>query len=54
MWLAMLLGNGKHPFSNATIVPEEIVTRCATGVMMADGKPYVARDALRSPCYRLD
>lgn len=41
MWLAMLLGNGKHPFTNETIIPEEIVARCAMGVSMADGKPCV-------------
>lgn len=49
MWLAMLLGNGKHPHTNETVVPEAVISRCATGVSMADGKPCVGRQPRDAP-----
>lgn len=41
MWLAMLLGKGKHPFTNETVVPEVVIQRCATAAAIADGRPCV-------------
>ncbi|KAJ3789678.1 beta-lactamase/transpeptidase-like protein [Lentinula aff. detonsa] len=41
LWVAMLLGNGQHPFTNATIVPEKVVKHVAEGITVIDGTtPY--------------
>lgn len=37
MWVAMLLGNGQHPFTNSTIVPNNLVKHVAEGVSVVDG-----------------
>ncbi|KAJ4481281.1 beta-lactamase/transpeptidase-like protein [Lentinula aciculospora] len=39
VWVAMLLGNGQHPFTNATVVPEKLVKHVAEGVAVIDGAP---------------
>ncbi|KAJ6492259.1 beta-lactamase/transpeptidase-like protein [Mycena sanguinolenta] len=38
MWVAMLLNNGRHPTTNETVVPEDVVDHVATGVSVASGK----------------
>ncbi|KAF7312569.1 F-box domain-containing protein [Mycena indigotica] len=41
MWVAMLLNNGKHPLTNETVIPKEVVDHVATGVSVSSGKaPY--------------
>ncbi|KAJ7909480.1 beta-lactamase/transpeptidase-like protein [Mycena leptocephala] len=35
IWLQMLLGEGKHPIENKTIVPVEVIRRVAAGVTVA-------------------
>ncbi|KAJ3885239.1 beta-lactamase/transpeptidase-like protein [Lentinula edodes] len=39
VWVAMLLGNGKHPFTNATVVPKKLIQHVAEGVAVIDGTP---------------
>ncbi|KAJ3713629.1 beta-lactamase/transpeptidase-like protein [Lentinula raphanica] len=39
MWMAMLLGNGKHPLTNATVIPEKLVKHAAEGFSVIDGAP---------------
>ncbi|GAV99348.1 beta-lactamase transpeptidase-like protein [Lentinula edodes] len=39
VWVAMLLGNGKHPFTNVTVVPEKLIQHIAEGVAVIDGTP---------------
>ncbi|KIK51282.1 hypothetical protein GYMLUDRAFT_208774 [Collybiopsis luxurians FD-317 M1] len=42
VWVAMLLGNGRHPFTNETIVPENVIKHAAEGVTVVDGDPQYA------------
>ncbi|KAJ6587916.1 beta-lactamase/transpeptidase-like protein [Mycena capillaripes] len=37
-WVAMLLNKGRHPITNETVVPEDVVDHVATGVSVARGK----------------
>ncbi|KAJ7024026.1 beta-lactamase/transpeptidase-like protein [Mycena alexandri] len=37
-WVAMLLNKGRHPTTNETVVPEDVVEHVATGVSVARGK----------------
>ncbi|KAJ7135135.1 beta-lactamase/transpeptidase-like protein, partial [Mycena filopes] len=37
-WIAMLLNKGRHPTTNETVVPEDVVDHVATGVSVARGK----------------
>ncbi|KAF5353762.1 hypothetical protein D9757_012942 [Collybiopsis confluens] len=37
VWVAMLLENGRHPFTNKTIVPEKVVQHVAEGVTVVNG-----------------
>ncbi|KAJ7092895.1 beta-lactamase/transpeptidase-like protein [Mycena belliarum] len=37
-WVAMLLNNGRHPYTNETVVPEDVVEHVAFGVSVARGK----------------
>ncbi|KAJ7153968.1 beta-lactamase/transpeptidase-like protein [Mycena crocata] len=37
-WVAMLLNKGRHPTTNETVVPEDVVEHVATGVSVAQGK----------------
>ncbi|KAJ7704705.1 beta-lactamase/transpeptidase-like protein [Mycena metata] len=37
-WVAMLVNKGRHPTTNETVVPEDIVEHVATGVSVARGK----------------
>ncbi|KAJ7153963.1 beta-lactamase/transpeptidase-like protein [Mycena crocata] len=38
-WIAMLLNKGRHPITNETVIPEDVVEHVATGVSVARGKP---------------
>ncbi|KAJ6453711.1 beta-lactamase/transpeptidase-like protein [Mycena sanguinolenta] len=38
MWVAMLLNNGRHPITNETVVPTDVVEHVALGVSVARGK----------------
>ncbi|KAJ7758369.1 beta-lactamase/transpeptidase-like protein [Mycena metata] len=38
-WVAMLLNKGRHPTTNETVVPEDVIEHVATGVSVAVGKP---------------
>ncbi|KAJ7833067.1 beta-lactamase/transpeptidase-like protein [Mycena leptocephala] len=38
MWVAMLLNKGRHPTTNETVVPEDVVEHVALGVSVARGK----------------
>ncbi|KAJ7615898.1 beta-lactamase/transpeptidase-like protein [Roridomyces roridus] len=38
-WVAMLLNKGRHPTTNETVIPEDVVDHLATGVSVANGKP---------------
>ncbi|KAF8188844.1 beta-lactamase/transpeptidase-like protein [Mycena galopus ATCC 62051] len=38
MWVAMLLNKGRHPITNETVVPEDVVEHVALGVSVARGK----------------
>ncbi|KAJ7238309.1 beta-lactamase/transpeptidase-like protein, partial [Mycena haematopus] len=38
MWVAMLLNKGRHPTTNETVVPEDVVDHVALGVSVARGK----------------
>ncbi|PFH48758.1 hypothetical protein AMATHDRAFT_64704 [Amanita thiersii Skay4041] len=41
IWVSMLLNNGHHPETNEVVVPEAIVERAATGMVVAQGSaPY--------------
>jgi len=35
----MLINNGRHPFTNETIVPEEVVKHAAYGRSVSNGEP---------------
>ncbi|KAF9074317.1 beta-lactamase/transpeptidase-like protein [Rhodocollybia butyracea] len=37
VWVAMLLGNGQHPFTNNTVVPNNLIKHVAEGVSVIDG-----------------
>ncbi|CAK5267136.1 unnamed protein product [Mycena citricolor] len=37
-WVAMLLNDGRHPITNETVVPADVVEHVATGVTVANGK----------------
>ncbi|KAF9455443.1 beta-lactamase/transpeptidase-like protein [Collybia nuda] len=37
-WMKMLLNDGRHPETNATIVPEHILTHVASGLTVSEGK----------------
>ncbi|KAJ7209185.1 beta-lactamase/transpeptidase-like protein [Mycena pura] len=37
-WVAMLLNKGRHPFTNETVIPEDVVEHTALGVSVATGK----------------
>ncbi|KAF9441628.1 beta-lactamase/transpeptidase-like protein [Macrolepiota fuliginosa MF-IS2] len=40
-WVSMLLNDGRHPYTNKTIVPTSVVEHAATGVTVSNGKaPY--------------
>ena len=39
MWVAMLLNGGRHPFTNVTIVPQEVVQHVAAGVSIQTDQP---------------
>ncbi|KAF7343155.1 F-box domain-containing protein [Mycena venus] len=38
VWVAMLLNNGRHPSTNETVVPEDVVEHVALGVSVQRGK----------------
>ncbi|KAJ7067221.1 beta-lactamase/transpeptidase-like protein [Mycena amicta] len=38
MWVAMLLNKGRHPLTNETVIPEDVVDHVATGVSVSAGK----------------
>jgi len=38
----MLINNGRHPFTNKTIVPEEVVKHAAYGRSVSNGEPEFA------------
>ncbi|TFK32568.1 beta-lactamase/transpeptidase-like protein [Crucibulum laeve] len=38
VWVSMLLNNGRHPYTNETIVPEEVIEHVATGLTVSEGK----------------
>ncbi|KAF7341680.1 F-box domain-containing protein [Mycena sanguinolenta] len=38
MWVAMLLNKGRHPTTNETVVPEDVVDHVALGVSVSRGK----------------
>ncbi|KAF7348644.1 Beta-lactamase domain-containing protein [Mycena venus] len=38
-WLQMLLLNGQHPVTNATIVPAAVIQKVATGISVWEGNP---------------
>jgi len=35
----MLLNGGRHPFTNVTVVPEDVVEHVATGVSIQTDRP---------------
>jgi len=35
----MLLNGGRHPFTNATVVPEDVVQHVSTGTSIKIGRP---------------
>ncbi|KAJ7510721.1 beta-lactamase/transpeptidase-like protein [Mycena galericulata] len=37
-WVAMLLNKGRHPITNETVIPEDVVEHVAVGVSVAKGK----------------
>lgn len=37
-WVSMLLNNGRHPITNATVVPSEVVEHVAQGLTVSEGK----------------
>ncbi|CAA7271158.1 unnamed protein product [Cyclocybe aegerita] len=39
VWVSMLLNKGRHPYTNETIIPEEIVEHVAHGRSVSHGKP---------------
>ncbi|KAJ3516168.1 hypothetical protein NLJ89_g1292 [Agrocybe chaxingu] len=39
VWVSMLLNKGRHPYTNETIVPEEVVEHVAHGRSVSHGKP---------------
>ncbi|PFH51726.1 hypothetical protein AMATHDRAFT_142013 [Amanita thiersii Skay4041] len=39
IWVSMLLNKGRHPETNQTVVPEEVVERCASGMTIFSAKP---------------
>ena len=39
VWVSMLLNKGRHPYTNVTIIPEEIVEHVAYGRSILQGKP---------------
>ncbi|PPQ91367.1 hypothetical protein CVT25_004134 [Psilocybe cyanescens] len=39
MWTSMLLNNGRHPYTNEVVVPEEIIEHVAYGRSVSHGKP---------------
>jgi len=34
----MLMNNGRHPITNETIIPADVIDRVATGVTVSEGK----------------
>lgn len=34
----MLLNEGKHPYTNKTVVPSSVVEHAATGITVSEGK----------------
>jgi hypothetical protein len=34
----MLMNNGRHPITNETVVPADVVDHAATGISVSDGK----------------
>lgn len=38
MWASMLLNDGRHPYTNETIVPSSVIQHVATGVTVSDGR----------------
>ncbi|KAF8177235.1 beta-lactamase/transpeptidase-like protein [Pholiota molesta] len=38
-WVSMLLNKGRHPYTNVTIIPEEVVEHVAYGRSVSHGKP---------------
>ncbi|PPR01447.1 hypothetical protein CVT26_015080 [Gymnopilus dilepis] len=38
-WVSMLLNNGRHPYTNETVIPSEIVEHVAHGRSVSHGKP---------------
>ncbi|KAF8163798.1 beta-lactamase/transpeptidase-like protein [Crassisporium funariophilum] len=39
MWISMLLNDGRHPYTNKTVVPAEVVQHVAYGRTVTAGKP---------------
>ncbi|KAH9484585.1 Protein flp [Psilocybe cubensis] len=39
IWVAMLLNGGRHPFTNETVIPQEVVEHVAHGRSVSHGKP---------------
>lgn len=37
MWSSMLLNNGRHPFTNKTIIPDDVIEYVSRGRTVADG-----------------
>ena len=38
-WVAMLLNDGRHPFTNAPIIPPQVLDFVSSGLVVWDGKP---------------
>ncbi|KAF9471387.1 beta-lactamase/transpeptidase-like protein [Pholiota conissans] len=38
-WVSMLLNKGRHPYTNQTIIPEEVIDHVAYGRSVSHGKP---------------
>lgn len=39
MWVAMLLNDGRHPYSNEVVVPADVLEFVSTGLVATHGKP---------------
>lgn len=50
----MLLNDGRHPYTNETIVPSSVVQHVATGVTVSEGRaqyPELVRSLLNFPLW---
>lgn len=48
----MLLNKGRHPITNETVIPEDVVDHVATGLTVSDGKAPHPELASLQPFYR--